>query len=77
MIYSKYIESAEKLLDVKSRTDDGKALNDVNVINFMINIVRDNKPIQFKSIMVRKLIKNLMVLNLLKFYTNIVKKWIR
>lgn len=67
MIYSKYIESAEKLLDVKSRTDDGKALNDVNVINFMINIVRDNKPIQFKSIMVRKLIKNLMVLNLLKF----------
>lgn len=67
VIYSKYIESAEKLLDVKSRTDDGKALNDVNVINFMINIVRDNKPIQFKSIMVRKLIKNLMVLNLLKF----------
>lgn len=65
-VYSKYIESEEKLLDAKSRTDDVKALNDVNEINFMINIVRDNKPIQFKSGMVRKLIKNLMVLNLLK-----------
>ena len=38
--HKKYVELAMKLMEFKSNNDDIKALNDVNEINFMINIAR-------------------------------------
>lgn len=38
--YREYVDLAEKLMNAKSKTDDIKALNDANEINFMIKTAK-------------------------------------